>query len=440
MELDPSSRYITTFATHIGLYRYKRLNFGITCAAEIFQNTMSQLIADITGAFNYSDDILIHAPTKEQHDIILDKVLKRLEENELTVSSDKCVFDQEEIEFYGMIFSAKGVRLSKSKINAIQNAKPPKNANEVRSFLGLANYVSRFIKDYATTAEPLWKLTKPATKWNWGKEQEEAFEKTKKSLTTVAMAYYNSDWETELITDASPVGLGAILTQYNSKNPDEKTIVAYASRILSDTERRYSHIEKEALASVWGCERFHIYIYGRQFKLITDNKATELIYKNPRSKPPARIQRWHIRLNQYDFRIIHRAGKTNIADFLSRQPIENPEKPYADEYVNYIEKNAVPKAISLERVIEETKNDKVLQKVIKMIKSDKKTNDPELKPYEKIKSELTITNNNVILRDNQIIMPKSLQETTIELAHRGHQGLEKTKRLLRSKAWFPGKN
>lgn len=283
LELDPSSRYITTFATHIGLYRYKRLNFGITCAAEIFQNTMSQLIADITGAFNYSDDILIHAPTKEQHDIILDKVLKRLEENELTVSSDKCVFDQEEIEFYGMIFSAKGVRLSKSKINAIQNAKPPKNANEVRSFLGLANYVSRFIKDYATTAEPLWKLTKPATKWNWGKEQEEAFEKTKKSLTTVAMAYYNSDWETELITDASPVGLGAILTQYNSKNPDEKTIVAYASRILSDTERRYSHIEKEALASVWGCERFHIYIYGRQFKLITDNKATELIYKNPRS-------------------------------------------------------------------------------------------------------------------------------------------------------------
>ena len=162
------------------------------------------------------------------------------------------------------------------------------------------------------------------------------------------------------------MGLGAILLQ---RTKGAVRPVAYASRTLTDVERRYSQTEKEALAVVWACERFHIYLYGKPFTLFTDHKPLEIIY-NPKSKPPPRIERWALRLQPYQFTIVHMAGKTNPADVLSRFPLDNQpfrERDIAEEYINYVASNAVPKALSLEQIEIATAADPVLQQLFEQL-------------------------------------------------------------------------
>ncbi len=154
----------------------------------------------------------------------------------------------------------------------------------------------------------------------------------------------NPAGESELNVDVIPIGFGAVLTQ-KSPNPnglEEVRIVAYASRALTDVEKRYTQTEKEALAIVWGCEKCHSYLYASTFNLITGHKALELIFRNPRSKPPVRIERWVLRLQQYGFTATYSPGDGNPADYLSRHPESN--RPYkrnvAEEYVSYIAMHA----------------------------------------------------------------------------------------------------
>ncbi|CAF0866872.1 unnamed protein product [Brachionus calyciflorus] len=431
-DAPPESRYVTVFSTHIGLFQYKRLNFGINCAAEIFQNQVQEAIKDIKNTKNISDDIIIHGKTKLEHDNALHALFKRLEEIGATINKEKLIIDAPEIKFFGIIFSGDGVKPDNLKVKALKEAKLPKNASELRSFLGLATYVARFIKDYATISEPLWRLTKLNTKWNWEKEHNDAFEKVKESITTNAMAHFDKSFDTLVIVDASPVGLGAILMQTNPKDPSDTRIIMFISRLLSDTEKRYSHIEKEALGLVWSCERLHLFIFSKKFKAITDNKAVELIFKNPKSNPPARIQRWCLRLSQYDFIIIHRPGKYNPADYLSRNPIENPtcHNP-AEEYVYFIETELGPPAVTKQQIAEYTLRDVSLQNVIKMINDQPHVLDQTVQCFAQIKEQLTVTNSGIVLKGLQIVIPEKLQSKIITIAHEGHIGVAKTKALLR---------
>ena len=144
------------------------------------------------------------------------------------------------------------------------------------------------------------KLTKKSEKFVWGKEQQTAFDQLKSDLSKAeTLAYFDPEAETRIVVDASPVGLGAVLTQVQK---GKSRVIHYASRSLSDVERRYSQTEKEALACVWACERFHLYVYGIEFILETDHKPLEFIYSK-RSKPSARIERWVLRLQSYRFKI-----------------------------------------------------------------------------------------------------------------------------------------
>ena len=213
----------------------------------------------------------------------------------LTLNEKKCVFSTNECDFFGLHFSKEGITTQISKIEALKNASSPKNVSELRSILGLAQYCGRSIEQLATLTQPLRELTKSKTKWNWTNEHEEVLDKLKESLTTVTMAYFNKNWRTEQTVDASPVGLGVVMAQYNPSDPNERKIVQYASKSLTEVDR-YSQVEKEALAVVYACEKFHLYIYGCEFDIVTDNKAVELIYGNENSKPKARIERWCLRL------------------------------------------------------------------------------------------------------------------------------------------------
>ena len=167
-------------------------------------------------------------------------------------------------------------------MRTVVEAREPQTATEVRSFLGLVNFSARYIPDLATISAPLRELTKKETEFVWGKEQQESFDAVKERLARAeTLGYYQKNAPTNVITDA--VGLGAVLVQ---EQQNELRVINYASRSLSDVEKKYSQTEREALAIVWACERFHMYLYGCDFELMTDHKPLKFIY-SPKSKPCA---------------------------------------------------------------------------------------------------------------------------------------------------------
>ena len=238
------------------------------------------------------------------------------------------------------------------------------------------------------------------------------------------MAHYDPAAPTQLRVDASPVGLGVILTQtqLGVVRP-----VAYASRTLTAVERRYSQTEREALAVVWGCEKFHFYLYGTTFDLLSDHKPLEVIY-SPTSKPPARIERWGLRLQPYTFLLQYSPGATNPADMLSRLPLPNTVhrgRNIAAEYVHYIARNAIPKAMSLTQLQQATAQDPVLQQVHQSVVSGNWTKTKETHPYFCVKDELTATES-LLLRGSRIAISASLQSTTLQLAQSGFRAKHST--------------
>lgn len=443
LEIEEESRSITTFSTHLGLRRYKRLNFGINSAAEIFQDTIRQVLVNIPQVMNISDDILVFGTTKAQHDEALEAVLERLQSSGLTVNKNKCTFAARKLSFFGFEFSEKGMRPDPKKVKMFLEMPEPQNVSEVRSILGMINYCGRFIPNLSTLTQPLRALTVKESKWEWGEKQTQAFETLKKELSNSkdrANVYFDTTKPTHLIVDAGPEGLGAILSQPNKESPG---IIACASRSLSDTEKRYSQIEKEMLAITWAVEHFKIYLFGSEFKILSDHKPLINIINNTNSKTSTRLERLLLRLQGYSFNIEHTPGASNPSDFLSRHPepyraIHNEED--LDIIVNRITDTSIPIAITRDMVAQETNKDECLQKLktaIYATSNDTLWKQPELKPYAQIKYELAVTSDGIIIRGNRIVIPKTIQEQVINLAHKGHQGITKTKRLLRDKVWFP---
>jgi hypothetical protein len=186
--------------------------------------------------------------------------------------------------------------------------------------------------------------------------------------------------------------------------------------------------------------RWYLYLYGRDFIIDTDAKALEFIFNNPNKKTPVRIERWSLRLTPYSFKIRHRPGIVNPADYLSRQPVftHDTHKGDVEEYVNYLFTAAIPKSISHEEVIQATTNDEILQELIRRIRVAKfNLHKRKSSMFDHVFHELSVTNDNVVMRQNKIVVPVSLQSKIIDIAHDGHQGITKTKVLLRTKVWFP---
>ncbi|KAK3092068.1 hypothetical protein FSP39_024885 [Pinctada imbricata] len=251
IELSENCRDITTFATHKGLYRYKRLMFGISCAPEMYQRVLSTILQDCEGVENFMDDIVEYGENESEHNVRLERAIERLVEKGFTLNPDKCQFCMSKIEYLGHVLSGKGIDLHEDKVKAIVDARAPESASEVKSFLGLVNFCAKFIPDLATINEPLRNLTKKGVPFKWGKEQQKSFNLLKDHLSKAdTLGYFDKNAPTQIITDASPVGLGAVLVQ---KQGHEYRVISYASRSLDETERRYSQTEKEALAIVWAC-------------------------------------------------------------------------------------------------------------------------------------------------------------------------------------------
>ena len=248
IELEEQSRNITTFITHKGLYRYKRLMFGIRSAPELYQHTIQQVLAECEGAYNIHHDIIIHGRSVDEHDVRLKKTMERIQEKRITLNREKCVFQMSKVTFMGYLLSNKGIGPTESRIKAVVTVREPQNAEEVRSFLGLVNFSSRFIPNLASIAEPLHKLTRKETLFVWSTEKQTAFDTLKCSLANAEiLAYFDRNTEnTQLITEASPVGWGAVLTQVQGRC---ERVVAYASRSLTAVKHKYSQTGMRHLVS-----------------------------------------------------------------------------------------------------------------------------------------------------------------------------------------------
>lgn len=435
VEISEDSREITTFITKKGLYRYTRLMFGIVCAPEIFQQIMETILSGCKNCLNFMDDIVIYGKTEQELVEHTNAVLHRLKEYNVLLNQEKCKFKQQRIRFLGHMFSSDGLDVNEVKVQAIKSFRPPNTVEEVRSFLGLVTYVSKFIPNLATVTDPLRKLTKKDTPFEWSDEQQNAFQQLKDQLSSpTTLGYYKLSDRTQLYADASPVGLGAVLVQFDGSEP---RIISYASKSLSDTEKRYCQTEKEALALVWSVERFHFYLFGRSFELITDHKALEVIF-SPKSKPCARIERWVLRLQSYRYTVVYRAGKNNIADPLSRLvKFEQTNESFDEEneqYVQSITSLATPVAIRLIEIKEASIDDAEIKAVEKALYNS--TWSELASPFRVFETELCFVDK-ILLRGNRIVIPEKLRSRILDLAHEGHPGITKMKQRLRTKVWWP---
>ncbi|XP_035901959.1 uncharacterized protein K02A2.6 isoform X2 [Anopheles stephensi] len=401
------------------------------------QKLMEQILTGCEGCLNFIDDIIVYGPDQEQHDERLKKVLQRLKEWNVLLNAEKCTYGVQQTKFLGHVLSANGITPDNDKVESIRNFREPKSGEEVRSFLGLVNYLGRFIPDLATITFPLRQLTSHNQVFIWKSEQQEAFNKLKSIMMCPStLGYFDVSDRTQLIADASPVGLGAVLVQIDAQSVPR--IIAYASKSLSIVERRYAQIEKEALALVWAVERFHFYLYGRNFELITDHKPLEIIF-GPKSKPCARIERWVVRLQSYKASVIYRSGKTNIADPLSRLAITEvvDGKTFdecGEEYVSWIVSNASPVALSLKEIEQASEADEIIQAVRQGLEKDVWSEDTS--SFKTFSTELCFADK-ILLRGTRIVIPNLLRERTLHLAHEGHPGMTIMKQRLRAKVWWP---
>ncbi|XP_062559853.1 uncharacterized protein K02A2.6-like [Armigeres subalbatus] len=437
VELDESSRYITTFITHIGLFRYKRLMYGIVIAPEIFQRILEQILSRCSKfAVNFIDDIFIFTETEEKHDEALKVVLSTLRDYGVLLNKDKCIFKVTTLDFLGHTISSEGILPSSKKIEALTKFRPPTNQEELRSFLGLVTYIGRFLPDLATTTAPLRELTHSGVKFSWGEDQRQAFEKLIKMIADVKLLrFFDNSLRTRVIADASPVALGAVLLQFEGTTDDDPRPIAYASKSLTPTERRYCQTEKEALALVWAVERFSCYLLGRTFELETDHKPLEAIFK-PTSRPCSRIERWVLRLQSFSFTVKYRKGSSNIADPLSRLVVENVCEDFDAENKFMVLAILESAAIDIEELEESTETDPILAAVKKCLYLGL-WDTPEVKPYAPFKSELGLVGN-VIVRGDKLVVPLKLRSRMLDLAHEGHPGESVMKRRLRDRVWWPG--
>jgi len=266
-------------------------------------------------AFAYLDDIVIVTPTFDEHLEWLERVLDKIFAAGLTINPAKCEFCRSQVRYLGFIVQRDGLTVDPDKVQPILEYPPPRNVKQLRRLLDMSSWYRRFIPRFATLSEPLTRLLKKNQRWEWAEDQARAFEQIRSHLMaapTLSCPDFNLPFV--LQTDASSVGIGAVLTQTVE---GQENIIAFASRALSDPEKKYSVTEQECLAVVWAIKKFRPYLEGYKFTVITDHSSLRWLHNL--KNPTGRLARWALELLEYDYEIVHRKGALHhVPDALSR--------------------------------------------------------------------------------------------------------------------------
>ena len=358
----------------------------------------------------YLDDILISGVSKEDHLHNLQLVFERLHSAGLFLK-DKCKFCVNSISYLGHKIDCEGLHPLPDKIDGITKASTPKSVTELKAFIGLMNYYAKFIQNLVTVISPLYQLLTVSVPWSWTAERDAAFKKAKSLLTSdCVLVHYNPEKDLVILCNASSYGLVAVLSH---KFPDEsERPIAFTSRTLSAAERKYSQIEKETLACVYGIKKFHSYLYGRRFCLVTDHKPLLSLLHEYHAIPTTtsnRIRRWALTLSMYDYTLMFKSSRSHAnADALSRLPISDhsPDPPIPPETVLLLVQIS-ESPITVSHIRFWTERDPILSKVFHFVvygwPSEVDSSDTEIHSYFHHRLELS-TQDGVLLWRNRVVV------------------------------------
>ena len=440
--LDEESRKYVVINTHKGLFRYTRLPFGIASAPGIFQRVIESVLQGIEGVIVYLDDILITGSTEEEHLHTLEEVLSRLEQAGLRARRSKCVFMRPSVIYLGHRIDAEGLHPLDDRVRAIWDAPLPTSVSELKSFLGMLSYYSKFLPGMSSTLHPLYHLLKKNVSWTWKEAQAQSFTASKQLLTSSScLIHYNPMWELTLACDASSYGLGAVISH---KMPDgTERPVAYASRTLNAAERNYSQLEKEGLSCIFGIKRFHDYLFGRHFELVTDHKPLLGLLREDRAIPlhaSSRIKRWALFLSNYEYSLVFRNTTAHAnADALSRLPLpEEPATSHPEPELVLLAEHLADSPVTAQDIRRWTQRDRKLSRVFQFVQQGwPSEGDTELEPYSSRRLELS-TYEGCILWGSRVVIPPPGRQAVLQELHEGHPGMTRMKALSRMYVWWPG--
>ena len=407
----------TAFRTRYGHFEFLVMPFGLTNAPATFMHLMQQMFRKYLdeSVIVFLDDVLIYSKSKEEHQKHVRTVLQTLRENQLYAKLSKCDFFKKEISFLGHVVNRDGIKMEQTKVDAVKQWPQPENVHEVRSFLGLAGYYRRFVKDFSKIAAPLTNLLHKNRKFEWVTDEEEAFQKLKQAVCSAPILVIpDPKVAYTVISDASGFAIGAALCQDHGKGLQP---CAYLSRKMNDHERNYPVHEQELLAIVHALREWRHYLLGNKFAVITDHRSLQ--YLQSQDKLSARQTRWSEFLQQFDFEIRYRPGKENVvADGLSRRP-DHQVSTIAETSVNVGEE-------LMHNVKQKYQQDAVAKQILD--KGDKK---------------YIIRDGAIYTLDNKIYIPsdEGLRSQVIRESHdtplNGHLGEFKTLNKLTIRYYWP---
>ena len=332
--LDPATKHKSAFITHKGVYEFNRLAFGMMNSPMTFQCLMAKVLKELNFkiALVYIDDILIFSKSFKEHLHHLQLVFSKLRQAKLKLNPGKCHFATRTVKYLGHIISKDGIRVNPENTEKVKNFQRPRNSKDVKSFLGMANYYRKFVKDYAHIAAPLNALLKKNQKFHWTPACEKSFGQLKEKLTSAPiLAFPKLDKPFILTTDASEYANGYILSQIQN---NREHVISYGGRALRGSELQWHITDKEALALVEGIQHYKHYLSNQEFTVYTDNVSVKYLQRIKDCQ--GRLGRWSLLLQGYNFKILHRAGSKNPADCLSRQHHENSHKEHSSDLAEHL--------------------------------------------------------------------------------------------------------
>lgn len=447
--LAEESRDLTAFMTPYGLRRFTRMVMGLASSPTAFQRIMDHVLADCVdrkqgfGAKSYLDDVILYARCQQDMDVLIDRVLHRLYVEGFRLSREKCVFSVAELTYLGHNLSAKGISPSPANVESLLKAEAPRDKVELESFLGLATYYMRFIRNFSALVSPLHDVAN-AVRWEWTEVANRSFIDLKSAMAETAqksLKYFVPGGKTCVTSDASSTTLSAILSQVID---GVEAPISFFSRRLQPRELKFGVGEKEALSLIEAIERWHLYLCGTQFHVKTDHAAlTTILSPHATPRVTMRIGRWASRLLMYCFTISYIPSKDNPADCLSRLPTDSRalrdclETEPPDEIM--IATTYVAPREAYDRCVDSNEFDQI-KKWITTGWPGAAAIPRYWKQYYVLRDELFVDDHDCLRRGENgvLVVPEAVRQDVLNLAHAGHHGIHKTKSYLRLWAWWPG--